>query len=95
LDHESQASSRHTTPGAASQDSVRSNPFSDTHSIQTAITEGTNVIPIALVSPESSLRSNDESTRSTSPVRPARTPDMDLNLDHVNVSHDSIRTPAN
>ncbi|ESK95989.1 hypothetical protein Moror_7334 [Moniliophthora roreri MCA 2997] len=96
LDPESQASSHHTTPGTASRHSVRSNPFSDTHSIQTAVTEGTNVIPIALVSPESSsLRSNDESTSSTSPVRPARTPDMDLNLDHVNVSHGSLRTPAN
>lgn len=99
LDPESQ-SSHHSTPGTtagtASRHSVRSNPFSDTHSIQTAVTEGTNVIPIALVSPESSsLRSNDESTRSASPVRPVRTPEMDLNLDHVNVSHDSLRSPAN
>ncbi|KAG7096973.1 hypothetical protein E1B28_004370 [Marasmius oreades] len=76
----------------ASRTSVRSNPFSDNHSIQTAGTEGTNVIPIALVPPEAgSLRSQGESTRSASPVRPVRTPDTDLNLDHVNVSHDSLR----
>lgn len=92
LDPESQISHDDTHTSAAS---VRSNPFSDNHSIQTAGTGGTNVIPIALVSPDSgSLRSQDESTRSASPVRPARTPDMDLNLDHVNVSHDNLR-PVN
>ncbi|KAL0579545.1 hypothetical protein V5O48_002474 [Marasmius crinis-equi] len=95
LDPESQSSHLADDRTASRSGSVRSNPFSDNHSIQTAGTEGTNVIPIALVSPESgSLRSQDESTRSASPVRPARTPEMDLNLEHVNVSHDSLR-PTN
>ncbi|KAJ8086608.1 hypothetical protein AAF712_002003 [Marasmius tenuissimus] len=93
LDPESQISHGDTQTSRAS--SVRSNPFSDNHSIQTAGTGGTNVIPIALVSPDSgSLRSQEESTRSASPVRPVRTPEMDLNLDHVNVSKDSLR-PTN
>ena len=60
------------------------NPFDDVNSIQTAVTEGTNVIPIALVSPESEA----------SPVRPVRTPDVGLNLEHLNVSHDNVRVGA-
>ena len=60
------------------------NPFDDVNSIQTAVTEGTNVIPIALVSPESEA----------SPVRPVRTPDVSLNLEHLNVSHDNVRAGA-
>lgn len=92
LDPESQ-SSHHTAAHTASRNSVKSDPFSDSHSIETTGTEGTNVIPIALVSPEShSLRSEESSA--SSPVRPARTPEMDLNLDHVNISHDSLRTPG-
>ncbi|KAJ7890821.1 hypothetical protein B0H13DRAFT_2252659 [Mycena leptocephala] len=75
-----------------SRHSVQSNPFSDTHSIQTAGTESTNVIPIALVSPEHRSTSDTVPTTSTGPVRPDRSPD--LNLDHVNVSRDSIR-PSN
>ena len=63
------------------------NPFDDVNSIQTAVTEGTNVIPIALVSPESD-------TLPSSPVRPVRTPDVSLNLEHLNVSHDNVRTGA-
>ncbi|KAF9259499.1 hypothetical protein L218DRAFT_1003717 [Marasmius fiardii PR-910] len=91
LDPESQIS-HNGDNHVPSRASVRSNPFSDNHSIQTAGTEGTNVIPIALVPPEgSSLRSEDESARSVSPVRPVRTPDTDLNLDHVNISHDNLR----
>lgn len=89
LDPESQASSHHTTQ----RDSVRSNPFDDNHSIQTTGTEGTNVIPIALVSPETHSTVSHESdvSRAASPARPARSPD--LNLEHVNVSNDSLRTP--
>jgi hypothetical protein len=60
------------------------NPFDDVNSIQTAGTEGTNVIPIALVSPDTE----------TSPHRPVRTPDVTLNLEHLNVSHDNVRIGA-
>lgn len=75
------------------------NPFDDTNSIQTAGTEGTNVIPIALVSRDShhpSVTHSDASRPSISslPVRPVRTPDDNLNLDHLNVSHDNIRFGA-
>lgn len=65
-----------------------SNPFTDTHSIQTAITEGTNVIPIALVRPDNS---SSLPAPPGSPSRPARSPE--LNLDHANVSMDTLRTP--
>ncbi|KAG6880039.1 hypothetical protein C0992_007356 [Termitomyces sp. T32_za158] len=82
--------------------SRRSNndPFGDaTSSIQTAGTEGTNVIPIALVpvdtqrslSPSSTGHAHLPSTGS-SPIRPARSPD--LYLDHVNVSNDSLHPPT-
>lgn len=73
------------------------NPFDDSHSIQTARTEGPNVIPIALVSPEPYHGKTDTdslpSSTSSGPVRPARSPDLNLNLDHVNVSHDNLRMP--
>ncbi|KAF9075834.1 hypothetical protein BDP27DRAFT_1211833 [Rhodocollybia butyracea] len=78
------------SPGTTRQTSVRSNPFEDNHSIQTTGTEGTNVIPIALVTPESqSPSTEDVVSRSSSPLRPLRSPD--LNLDHINVSHDSLK----
>lgn len=72
------------------------NPFDDTNSIQTAGTGGTNVIPIALVPPEQgqqSMRSGTPSVHSgaSGPVRPSRSPDINLNLDHVNVSNDNLR----
>lgn len=72
-----------------------SNPFEDTHSIQTAVTEGTNVIPIALIAPES-LRTHQSSqtsstTSSSQPTRPPRSPELNINLDHANVSNNSIR----
>ncbi|KAJ7498950.1 hypothetical protein FB451DRAFT_1548693 [Mycena latifolia] len=85
LDPQSQSSPLHSP----SRHSAQSNPFSDNHSIQTAGTESTNVIPIALVSPEHRSLSDSVPTTSTGPVRPSRSPD--LNLDHVNVSRDSIR----
>ncbi|KAJ6613483.1 hypothetical protein B0H10DRAFT_2048701, partial [Mycena sp. CBHHK59/15] len=78
LDPQSQNSPLHSP----SRHSVQSNPFSDNHSIQTAGTESTNS--------HGSL-SDTMPTTSTSPVRPVRSPD--LNLDHVNVSRDSIRPP--
>lgn len=73
------------------------NPFDDSNSIQTTKTEGPNVIPIALVSPESHRTKSDtdtlQSTTSSGPVRPPRSPDLNLNLDHVNVSHNNLRAP--
>ncbi|KAK0468355.1 uncharacterized protein EV420DRAFT_1259977 [Desarmillaria tabescens] len=88
LDPDSQTSSHPRSPI-----SIRSNPFEDSNSIQTAGTEGTNVIPIALVPPDPSSHASSHSELSnvSSPVRPPRSPD--LNLEHVNVSHDSIRSP--
>ncbi|KAF8076357.1 hypothetical protein FPV67DRAFT_1406949 [Lyophyllum atratum] len=95
LDPESQRSSPHYNPSRHSS----TNPFDDATSIQTAGTEGTNVIPIALVTADSqrafsptSESHTQLSATSTLPVRPARSPD--LNLDHVNVSRDSVRAPA-
>ncbi|KAJ6485002.1 hypothetical protein C8R47DRAFT_1048128 [Mycena vitilis] len=79
-------------PSNSPRQSTQSNPFSDNHSIQTAGTESTNVIPIALVSPEHRSVSDTLQTTSTGPMRPLRSPD--LNLDHVNVSRDSLR-PSN
>jgi len=72
------------------------NPFDDTNSIQTAGSEGTNVIPIAFVPADShpSPRSDAQTlplATSIHPVRPARSPDLNLNLDHVNVSNDNLR----
>ncbi|KAK0190949.1 hypothetical protein F5146DRAFT_1111661 [Armillaria mellea] len=77
LDPESQASSHPRSP-----ESARSNPFEDSNSIQTAGTEGTNVIPIALVPP-------DPSSHCLITYRTVQY----LNLEHVNVSHDSLRSP--
>ncbi|KAF7355300.1 Opy2 domain-containing protein [Mycena sanguinolenta] len=88
LDPQSQNTPLHNP----SRQSTQSNPFSDNNSIQTAGTEGTNVIPIALVSPEHQSTSDTVPTASTGPVRPSRSPD--LNLDHTNVSLDSLR-PGN
>ncbi|KAF9077329.1 hypothetical protein BDP27DRAFT_1509674, partial [Rhodocollybia butyracea] len=49
-------------------------PFEDNHPIQTLVgTEGTNIIPIALVTPESQLPSSEDIvmvSRSSSPLRP-------------------------
>lgn len=91
LDPESQENSPHGY--VSSRGSIPSNPFDDGNSIQTAGTEGTNVIPIALVSPESHPVSQ---SQFSGPIRPVRSPDLTLNynLEHVNVSGDSIRPPA-
>ncbi|KAJ4478057.1 hypothetical protein J3R30DRAFT_3478837 [Lentinula aciculospora] len=100
LDPESRSSTHHTSGNNTRRTSLRSNPFEDNHSIQTTGTEGTNVIPIALVTPESqhhsaATSSEVEPSRSPSPMRPARTAEVDLNLDHVNVSHDSLKQTGN
>lgn len=74
------------------------NPFDDANSIQTAASEGTNVIPIALVGPEShrnSLKSDADSAGSNGPVRPPRSPDLDLGLNQVNASHGNLRPNNN
>lgn len=88
LDPESQGDSLAATHGHNPvRMSTQSNPFTDSHSIQSAST-GThsNVIPIAFVPPGSvSLRSN----TLAGPARPA---DFSLNYDHANVSEDSVGT---
>ncbi|KAF8192442.1 hypothetical protein BJ912DRAFT_1057812 [Pholiota molesta] len=78
-------------------DGFISNPFEDASSIQTAGTEATNVIQIAFVPPGSNRGSLSQSetnsaASSSLPVRPARSPELNLNLDHVNVSHDNLRS---
>ena len=72
------------------------NPFDDSNSIETTKTEGPNVIPIALES--SGSRSDTDAHSSTQlsadssgPLRPPRSPDLNLNLEHVNVSNDNFR----
>jgi len=72
------------------------NPFDDSNSIQTTKTEGPNVIPIALES--SGSRSDTDahsstqlSAHSSGPLRPPRSPDLNLNLEHVNISNDNFR----
>lgn len=87
LDPESQR----TSPNNSHHNPTNVNPFDDGTSIQTAGTEGTNVIPITLVSPDTD-RPPSEASDSTFPVRPVRSPD--LNLDHVNISGDSVRGTA-
>jgi len=89
LDPESRGDSVAATNGHIPQrNSAQSNPFTDTHSIQSAST-GTqsNVIPIALVPPGSvSMRSGPSTTAATQgtlnsgPMRPERSPDLDLSL---------------
>lgn len=76
------------------------NPFDDGNSIQTASsgTNGTNVIPIALVSPGSaSANSPSPSWLSgsavPSPVRPARAPDLTLNDNASAASDGSLHGP--
>lgn len=92
LDPESQRSRSTRSPF---RDSAQSNPFSDGNSIQTAGSsgsEGTNVIPIALVTPgpNSDISSGQYST---APLRPARSPELNLNSDPLNVTRDGVRVP--
>jgi hypothetical protein len=68
--------------------SVVHNPFDDAQSIQTTGTHGSNVIQIALVPPV-----NPPSTLSSppsSPNRPGRSPD--LNLEHLSISQSDLRS---
>ncbi|CDO68456.1 hypothetical protein BN946_scf184760.g12 [Trametes cinnabarina] len=72
--------------------SVQSNPFEDNHSIQTTSTGAqSNVIPIALVPPRSVGNSSGPSGISHShDNHHAAHARPDVNLDHVNVSNDSL-----
>lgn len=80
---------------------MQSNPFEDSHSIQTTST-GTqsNVIPIALVGPGSTrsdpsqVLSNTNATAGTAPIRPARDPALNINTDNQNAQFDASRTPT-
>ncbi|KAI0941180.1 hypothetical protein AcV7_002817 [Taiwanofungus camphoratus] len=101
LDPEASAGAQNPSDHDPRRGSAGSNPFGDNHSIQTTST-GTqsNVIPIALVPPASfvasqqggaqSTQSTDESRASSGPARPARAPDLDLNLEHVNISQNTL-----
>lgn len=78
------------SPSPSQIASAAHNPFEDTQSIQTTGTHGSNVIQIALVPPVNSNASNS----SSSPNRPERSPD--LNLEHLSVSQSNSRpdTPS-
>lgn len=99
LDPESQAAGQYDAQLALQPPrrvSSQSNPFSDAQSIQTTSTgsQSTNVIPIALV-PRSggspaSASVHTGSSMSEGPSRPLRSPELDLNLEHLNVSKDSV-----
>ena len=69
--------------------SAQSNPFGDSHSIQTTSTgsQSTNVIPIAFVPPPASV------FPSGSKFTLLPMPGSDLNMDHMNLSVESV--PAN
>ena len=83
----------HTQP---SNSSVHSNPFEDSHSIQTTST-GTqsNVIPIALVPPGSvrSGASGSIQSHGRNAAQAGANMRGDMNLDHVNVSNDTLPPP--
>ncbi|KAL1944109.1 hypothetical protein VTO73DRAFT_3294 [Trametes versicolor] len=76
--------------------SIQSNPFEDNHSIQTSSTGAqSNVIPIALVPPGSVGNSSVTSANSHShdgynAAHVGMHARSDVNLDHVNVSNDSL-----
>ena len=97
LDPRSQGSLAPSARRASGRQSV-GNPFDDGQSIQTTstATNGTNVIPIALVSPgsvqPSSPHSESGSFPPNSPVRPARP--TDLVLDSPQGSLDTLSKPS-
>ncbi|KAG0709610.1 hypothetical protein DFH29DRAFT_986355 [Suillus ampliporus] len=78
------------------------NPFDDGNSIQTTSTgtNGTNVIPIALVSPGSASANSPSASwlsgsavAASSPIRPARAPELTLNDNASAASDESLRGP--
>ncbi|KAI0065935.1 hypothetical protein BV25DRAFT_1610561 [Artomyces pyxidatus] len=93
LDPNSRGASAHGSPASSHRDSIQSNPFGDGHSIQTTSTgsQSTNVIPIALVPPGTVSPHSPASQRNAPlpPMRPTRSPDVNLGMDHMNVSSDS------
>ena len=97
LDPRSQGSLTPSARRASGRQSV-GNPFDDGQSIQTTstATNGTNVIPIALVSPgsvqPSSPHSESDSFPPNSPIRPARP--TDLVLDSPQGSLDTLTKPS-
>ena len=94
IEPQAQSSVLPTTGNNSSQLS-HTNPFEDTNSIQTAGSEGTNVIPIALVPNRASTPNSDSpslpSSASSFPLRPIRSPELNLNLDPTNVSNGTQR----
>lgn len=90
LDHLAQSSLLPSTGNNSFQRS-HTNPFEDTNSIQTAGTEGSNVIPIALVPNRASLPNSESpsvpSSASSFPMRPIRSPELNLNFDPTNVAN--------
>ena len=76
----------------ARRDSSQSNPFGDGHSIQTTSTssQSTNVIPIAFVPPPASVLPARSSPSPQSLMRNPRVPGVELNMDHMNLSVDSV-----
>jgi protein OPY2 len=78
----------------ARSDSSHSNPFGDNHSIQTTSTgsQSTNVIPIAFVPPPASVLPTGSlpQASSTSLVHNSRAPRVELNMDHMNLSVESV-----
>lgn len=82
----------------ARRDSSPLNPFGDGHSIQTTSTgsQSTNVIPIAFVPPPASVLpgasspSPHASSISLTRTRTPRVPGAELNIDHMNLSVDSV-----
>lgn len=77
-------------------DSSHSNPFGDNHSIRTTSTgsQSTNVIPIAFVPPPASVLPSGSSpshqASSSSLAHTLRVPGVDLNMDHMNLSAESV-----
>ncbi|KAI0265097.1 hypothetical protein BC834DRAFT_825421 [Gloeopeniophorella convolvens] len=83
--------SRSTPSG---RESIQSNPFGDGHSIRTTSTgsQATNVIPIAFVPPPASMLPGPAASQAGSPAPPRSqlAPGVDLNMDHVNFSAESV-----
>lgn len=83
-------------PLPARPDSSQSNPFGDGHSIRTTSTgsQSTNVIPIAFVPPPASVlpsgSSLEHQASSSSLARTLRVPGVELNMDHMNLSVESV-----
>ena len=77
-------------------DSTHSNPFGDNHSIRTTSTgsQSTNVIPIAFVPPPSSVHPSgsfpSHQSSSSSLAHSLRVPGAGLNMDHMNLSAESV-----